>query len=108
MVAPSDAFLAGWMLGILVMLITGWLFVFPKDNGYKTLLREIKYLVENNNGLVTPTDLVLRAEISPNKSKKFLKKLAQQLEATVEVDETGTIYYRFTIAKAINSKLLKG
>ena len=108
MVDPSNIFMAGWFSGLLVSLLIGWVIVFPRDDNYKKLLRETKYLLDRNDGIITPTDLALKAEISPSKSKKFLKKLAQQLEAEVEVDESGAIYYKFVVAETVNHNLLEG
>ncbi|MDJ0717470.1 MAG: hypothetical protein QNJ54_25165 [Prochloraceae cyanobacterium] len=108
MTETSDVFFQGWLLGVLVTGLIFGVISYPSGTSYKTILREARYLIEQNNGIITPTDLTLRAEISPGKAKKFLKKLARELDAEVEVNEEGLIYYKFTSAKMINSKLLKG
>ena len=99
----SGTFILGSLFGMSI----NWLFS-SKEDEYQKLLRETKYLVDRHEGIVTISDLVLNAGISPAKSKKFLERLAIQLDADVEITEAGKIYYRFPTVKAIDNKQLKG
>jgi hypothetical protein len=92
------SFFMGGLFGI------GWMSFHSIPNWeskYKELLRYTKNLIELQDGIVTVADLTLKAEVSPAKASKFLKKLALQLEMEPEVDDTGTIYYIFNTGKTI-------
>ena len=66
------------------------------------LITCVKALIEQNNGIVTVTDLVLMAKVSPNKAKRFLSELASALQVEAEFDEeTASKFYRFVGAKQI-------
>lgn len=101
-----DIFLGAFLLGMLTKTAIDIAFIGSGRKSYSDLLRETKHLIEQHDGIVTTTDLSLKAEISPNRAAKFLKKLSQQLQAQIEVDDTGAIYYKFITAKVINTKLL--
>lgn len=103
MADKSDVAFFSFLLGCLFTI--GWmplLSSFNWNGKYKELLRYTKSLIELQEGVVTVADLALRAEVSPAKASKFLKKLALQLEIEPEVDETGTIYYVFNTGKTIS------
>lgn len=97
-----------YCLGIL----TGWFFTWfvigivklPDLLGRRNrLLQKVKYLVDYRDGVVTIADLVLEAEISPEKAKKFLVNLAEKLEIEPEVEETtGVRFYRFVNGREIS------
>ena len=60
------------------------------------MFREASKLTKYNKGIITVLDLVVAAEVSPEKASKFLTKFARKLEVEPEIDEnTGTIFYRF-------------
>ena len=62
----------------------------------------VKTLIEQNNGIVTATDLVLMAKVSPKKAQRFLSKLTSELQVEAEFDqETASKFYRFVGAKQI-------
>ena len=82
------------------------------------LIACVKTLIEQNNGIITATDLVLMAKVSPLKAQRFLSQLASQrllrrftaepaltvgeLQVEAEFDEdTATKFYRFVNAKQI-------
>ena len=103
MVDKSDVATLSFLLGCLFGIC--WIpFInsFSGNGSYKELLRYTKSLIELQEGVVTIADLALRAEVSPAKASKFLKKLALQLDIEPEVDETGTIYYVFNTGKTIS------
>ena len=103
MMDKSDIATISFFFGCLFTI--GWMPFLSSSIGngsYKELLRYTKSLIELQEGVVTVADLALRAEVSPTKASKFLKKLALQLEIEPEVDETGTIYYVFNTGKTIS------
>ena len=66
----------------------------------------MQYLIDRNDGIVTVTDLVIAAKVSPEKATKFLTSFARKLEIEPEVEEeTGTRFYRFVNASQISKRL---
>lgn len=98
---------ATFMLGSFFGFSMSWL-LSAKSDHYEKLLRETKYLVNSKNGIVTLSDLVFNAGIPPARCQKFLEKLAIQLNAEVEITETGKIFYKFPTADNIDYKKLTG
>ncbi|MBE9166622.1 hypothetical protein IQ238_03420 [Pleurocapsales cyanobacterium LEGE 06147] len=96
-----------FILGSLFGLGISWL-LSAKSDRYEKLLRETKYLVNSKDGIVTVSDLVFNAGIPPAKCKKFIERLAIQLDAEVELTETGKIFYKFPTANNLDYKHLKG
>ncbi len=96
-----------FMLGSLFGFGMSWL-LSAKSDRYEKLLRETKYLVNSKDGIVTLSDLVLNTGIPPARCKKFLERLSIQLDAEVEVTETGKIFYKFPTANNIDYKQIKG
>lgn len=64
------------------------------------LISCVKTLIEQNDGIVTATDLIVMAKVSPTKAHRFLSKLTMELQVEAELDEdTDTKFYRFVPAK---------
>ena len=96
----GEAFFVGCSFGALCTVFMNWLILSLSGlSKYDELIRETRSLANSQNGIVTVTDLVFNARISPTKAKKFLEKFARQLEA--EVDVTGAICYRFISSETI-------
>ena len=71
---------------------------------YRKLLSEVD-IAACHDGVVTVTDLVLRARISPSEAEKFLQQLTKELDISPQVDDSGAIYYVFPKGSQIASKL---
>jgi hypothetical protein len=79
MVDKSDiATLSFFMGGLFSICLMSFLSIPNWGSKYKELLRYTKSLIELQDGIVTVADLALKAEVSPAKAAKFLKKLAIQ------------------------------
>ena len=93
----------GLLVGWLSCLI-GWsMFNIPEFFSRKIkMIGQMQSLIERRNGIVTVTDLVVSAKVSPEKATKFLADFARKLEIEPEVEEdTGTKFYRFINAQEI-------
>ena len=90
-----------YLCGIFSMLLF-YSFSFPRQSIYERLLEKTSTLIDSNNGIITVTDLVFKSQVSPMRCRKFLEKLARELDADVEVTETGKIYYKFPVSKNFN------
>ena len=72
-----------------------WSWLLPDWHGRrKELLMQIDILA-CHDGVVTVTDLVLKARISPQRATKFLEWLTNELDIPPQVDDSGAIYYVF-------------
>ena len=93
-------FLLGWLFASVTYYLT---YSIPSSASKKSnLIACVKALIEQNNGIVTATDLVLMAQVSPNKAQRFLSQLASELKVEAEFDEeTASKFYRFVGAKQI-------
>ena len=98
---------AGFAVGTFFGLSIDW-FLSSRENTYQKLLRETRSIANTKDGIVTLADLAFNAGVAPNKCRKFLERLAIQLDADVEVTEAGKIFYRFPTAEIIEYKKLKG
>ena len=85
------------------------LFNFPELFSKRNkMFRETSTLTKYNKGIVTVLDLVVAAEVSPEKASKFLTEFARKLEVEPEIDEnTGTIFYRFINSDRIEEYEIK-
>jgi hypothetical protein len=70
---------------------------------YRNLLSEVN-IAACHDGVVTVTDLVLRAKISPSEATEFLEKLTKELDIPPQVDDSGAIYYVFPRGSEIASQ----
>lgn len=102
--AIEKAYYSGLFLGCVFTFFIFALVNFPELLSRRNkLLKEVKRIIDYRNGIVTVTDLVMEAEVSPEKAKKFLVDLANKLQIEAEVEPTtGTRFYRFINAKAIS------
>ena len=71
-----------------------WSWLLPDWHGRRELLMQIDILA-CHDGVVTVTDLVLKARISPQRATKFLEWLTNELDIPPQVDDSGVIYYVF-------------
>ena len=100
----NNPYYLGFLLGMLFTSVTYYLMLsIPSSASNKSnLIACVKTLIEQNNGIVTVTDLVLMAKVSANKAQRFLSKLASELQVEAEFDEsTASKFYRFVGAKQI-------
>lgn len=70
---------------------------------YRQLLSDVD-IATCHDGIVTVTDLVLRAKISPTEAEEFLQQLTKELDIPPQVDDSGAIYYVFPKGSEIASK----
>lgn len=81
-----------------------WSWLLPNWHGSrKELLTQIDILA-CHDGVVTVTDLVLKAKISPQRATKFLEWLTKELDIPPQVDDSGAIYYVFPQGSEIASQ----
>ena len=77
------------------LLELSWSWLLPNwHSRRKELLTQIDILA-CHSGVVTVTDLVLKAKISPQRATKFLEWLTNELDIPPQVDDSGAIYYVF-------------
>lgn len=70
---------------------------------YRKLLSDVD-IAACHGGVVTVTDLVLRAKISPAEAEEFLQQLTKELDIPPQVDDSGSIFYVFPKGSEIASK----
>ena len=103
---------SGWIsIAITYWLCYGWMLFGSSnsENRNKKLLDNLQNLINENQGVVTIADLVLKSGVSFNKTQKFLKEFTRNLGIEAEVDEeTGMIFYYFSSAKEIARRRKKG
>ena len=100
----NNPYYLGFLLGWLFTSVAYYLiYSIPSSASNKSnLIACVKTLIEQNNGIVTATDLVLMAKVSPNKAQRFLSELASELQVEAGFDEeTASKFYRFVGAKQI-------
>lgn len=107
-VAPEAYFL---FCVLCFFLGTFWSFLIPNWGSkrqklaekYRKLLSDVN-ISTCHDGVVTVTDLVLRAKIPPAEAEEFLQQLTKELDIPPQVDDSGSIFYVFPKGSEIASK----
>lgn len=90
----SASFILGSLTGVLIYGICGF-FLINNDSKYKSLIRELRYLIKENSQMVTLTDLVLKTGLSSNYCRKFLNKFVVELDGNIQYTDAGKLFYQF-------------
>ena len=96
----SASFIFGCLSGVLIYGIIGF-FLIDGNHRYKSLIRQLKYLIEDSKQIVTVTDLVLKTELSPKFCRKFLNRLVVELDGDVQYTDSGKLFYQFPSANSL-------
>ena len=94
------SFILGCLSGVLIYGIIGF-FLIDDNHRYKSLVRELKYLIQDSKQIVTVTDLVLKTGLSPRRCRKFLNKFVVELDGDVQYTDAGKLFYQFPSANSL-------
>lgn len=59
-------------------------------------------LLQENNGVVTPIQFAMKAQLPGSEAKEYLEIRAREFEAEYEINDRGTILYRFDLPKQLS------
>ena len=94
------SFILGSLSGVFIYGIIGF-FLIDDNHRYKSLVRELKYLIQDSKQIVTVTDLVLKTGLSPRRCRKFLNKFVVELEGDIQYTDSGKLFYQFPSANSL-------